>query len=145
MHEAQPRAQRIDRLESAITEAIQKATPEMRAVTEAWQALRGVAHIAAVTVVAELGCWSRFQSPRQRMGYSGLASSEYSSGHRPARLDHQDRPRASAAGHRESDWAYQHRPWIGGLLLKRQRDLNLSPAVQEIAWKAQWSAPPQAA
>ncbi len=38
----------------------------------------------------------------------------------------------------ESAWAYQHRPWIGGFLLRRQRDLRLDPEVKEIAWKAQW-------
>jgi transposase len=38
----------------------------------------------------------------------------------------------------ESAWAYQHRPWIGGFLARRQRDLKLKPEIKEIAWKAQW-------
>lgn len=139
VHEVDHMAERIQRLEKAITEAIQKAPPEMRAVIEALQALRGVAQVTAVTVVAELGTLSRFQSPRQLMGYSGLVSSEFSSGNRILRGG------ITKTGNAhlrrvivESAWAYQHRPWIGGFLLRRQRDLNLEPEVKEIAWKAQW-------
>ena len=36
----------------------------------------------------------------------------------------------------EAAWAYQHRPWVGGALLKRQQIVE--PEVKEIAWKAQW-------
>ena len=49
---------------------------------EALQALRGVAQMTAATVVCELGSLSRFHSPRQLMGYSGLVSREHSSGNR---------------------------------------------------------------
>jgi transposase len=139
VHEVEHMAERILRLEKAISEAIQKAPPEIRAVVEALQALRGVAPLTAVTVVAELGSLSRFQSPRQLMGYSGLVSSEYSSGNRVQRGS------ITKTGNAhlrrvviESAWAYQYRPWIGGFLLKRQRDLQLTPEVKEIAWKAQW-------
>jgi transposase len=138
VHEVDHMAERIQRLEKAITEAIQKAPPEMRAVVEALQALRGVAQVTAVTVVAELGKLSRFQSPRQLMSYSGLVSSEYSSGNRIRRGG------ITKTGNAhlrrvivESAWAYQHRPWIGGFLLRRQRDLKLEPEVKAIAWKAQ--------
>jgi transposase len=43
------------RLDSAITEAVKSAPSQMRAVIDALQALRGIAHVSAVTVVAELG------------------------------------------------------------------------------------------
>jgi transposase len=139
VHEVDHMAERIQRLEKAITEAIRKAPPQMRAVAEALQALRGVAQLTAVTVVAELGSLSRFHNPRQLMGYSGLVSSEHSSGNRILRGP------ITKTGNAhlrrviiESAWAYQHRPWIGGFLLKRQRNLNLTPEVREIAWKAQW-------
>jgi len=139
VHEAEHMAERIARLEKAITEAVQKVPPQMQAVIEALQALRGVAQLTAVTVVAELGSLSRFRTPRPLMGYSGLVSSEFSSGNRILRGS------ITKTGNAhlrrviiESAWAYQHRPWIGGLLLKRQRDLNLDPEVKEIAWKAQW-------
>jgi transposase len=67
------------KLEQAIDEAIAQEPPEIRAVIEALQALRGVAQTTAATVVCELGSLSRFQSPSQLMGYSGLAPRE----HRP--------------------------------------------------------------
>jgi len=111
----------------------------MRAVIEALQALRGVAQLTAVTVVAELGSLSRFHNPRQLMGYSGLVSSEYSSGNR---IQRGSITKTGNAHLRrviiESAWAYQYRPWIGRFLLKRQQGLNLSQEVKEIAWKAQW-------
>lgn len=130
-------AERIERLEKSIDEAIQQAPPEMRTVIEALQALRGVAKITAVSIVAEVGSLSRFEKPRQLMGYSGLVSSEFSSGNRIRRGGitktgnaHLRRVMVEAA------WAYQHRPWVGGALLKRQQGLD--PEIKEIAWKAQW-------
>ncbi len=52
----------------------------MRPVVEAIQAMHGVALIVAVTVVAEVGDFSRFYNPRQLMAYLGLTPSEHSSG-----------------------------------------------------------------
>jgi len=137
VHEVDHMAERIERLEKAIGEAIQNAPPAMRAVVEALQALRGVAQVTAVTVVAELGTLSRFDNPRQLMGYSGLVSSEHSSGNRIRRGS------ITKTGNAhlrrviiESAWAYQHRPWVGGALLKRQQGLQQD--IKDIAWKAQW-------
>jgi transposase len=42
--------------------------------------MRGVGLIVAVTVVAEVGDFSRFQNPRQFMAYLGLVPSDHSSG-----------------------------------------------------------------
>ena len=36
----------------------------------------------------------------------------------------------------EAAWAYQHKPWVGGCLLKRQQ--GLTQDIKDIAWKAQW-------
>ena len=47
---------------------------------QALQALRGVQLIAAMTLVAELQDFLRFESPRQLMAYVGLVPSEHSSG-----------------------------------------------------------------
>ena len=49
-------------------------------VVEAIQAMRGVAFIVAVTVVAEVGDFNRFDKPRRLMAYLGLTPSEHSSG-----------------------------------------------------------------
>ena len=52
----------------------------MAPIVEAFQAMRGVAFVAAVTVVAEVGDFTRFDNPRQVMAYLGLTPSEHSSG-----------------------------------------------------------------
>lgn len=49
-------------------------------VVAAIQARRGVAFIVSVTVVAEVGDYQRFDTPRQLMAYLGLTPSEHSSG-----------------------------------------------------------------
>src|SRR5919205_506895 len=131
-------AARIVKLDKAIDEAVQHAPAEIRAVIEALQALRGVAQTTAATIVSELGSLSRFQSPRQLMGYSGLVACEHSSGNRIQRGSitktgnaHLRRVLVEAA------WAYQHRPNVTGYLLRRQKSLALSDDVKDIAWKAQ--------
>lgn len=49
-------------------------------VVQAIQALRGVALIIAAVIVAKVGCFSRFDSPRQLMAYLGPNASERPSG-----------------------------------------------------------------
>ena len=131
-------AERIAKLEQAIDEAIAQAPPEIRAVIEALQALRGVAQTTAATVVCELGSLTRFQSPRQLMGYSGLVSREHSSGKSIQRgaitktgNAHLRRVLVEAA------WTYQHRPNVQGRVLRRQKSMALSDEARRIAWKAQ--------
>jgi transposase len=55
MHEVEHMGDRIRRLEQAIAEAVKLAPPGMQEVIQSLQALRGIAQISAVTVVAELG------------------------------------------------------------------------------------------
>ncbi len=136
--EVEHASERIAKLEQAIDEAVAKAPAEVRAVIEALQALRGVAQTTAATVVCELGSLSRFESPRQLMGYSGLVPREYSSGNRTQR----GAITKSGNAHLrrvlvESVWAYRHRPNVQGRVLRRQKALALSDEVREIAWKAQ--------
>ena len=136
VHEVEHAAARIQRLEQAINAAVETVPPKMRAVIEALQALRGVAQVSAVTVVAELGQISRFARARQLMGYSGAVSREHSSG---ARIRRGAISKAGNAHLRriviEAAWSYRHRPSIGKALAARQR--GQSEAVKEIAWKAQ--------
>jgi transposase len=131
-------AARIVKLEKAIDEAVQHAPAQIRAVIEALQALRGIAQTTAATIVSELGSLSRFPSPRQLMGYSGLVASEHSSGNRIQRGG----LTKTGNGHLrrvvvEAAWAYQHRPNVTGYLLRRQKNLALSEEAKNIAWKAQ--------
>jgi transposase len=136
LHEVEHMGERVTRLEQAIAEAIKLACPEMQEVVKGLQALRGIAQISAVTMVAELGNISRFEGARQLMGYSGAVPSEDSSGLRKRRgsitktgNSHLRRIAVEAA------WSYRHRPGIGPALRKRQE--GIPEEIKEIAWKAQ--------
>ena len=127
--------QRIVRLEKAIDEAIEGAPATMRALVSALQALRGIAKMSAVTIVAEVGRLSRFSKARQLMGYSGVVSSEDSSGQRTRRgaitktgNAHLRRVLVEAA------WCQRHSPNLTPTLRNRQK--GLPAAVVEIASKA---------
>jgi len=85
LHKVEHMAARITRLDGAIEEAVKLAPPPMRAVIEALQAMRGIAQVSAVTIVAELGEVTRFTQARQLMGYGGIVASEDSSGERQRR------------------------------------------------------------
>ena len=78
-------ADRIERLERALDAAVAAVPVTMRRLIEGLQALRGIARVAAATIVAEVGPLSRFERPRQLMGYSGAVPSEHSSGPRTRR------------------------------------------------------------
>src|SRR5215213_397039 len=69
---------RRDRLEAHIKAALPEWS--LAPVVQALQALRGMALVAAATLVAELGDITRFANPRQLMAYLGLVPSEHSSG-----------------------------------------------------------------
>jgi len=136
LHEVDHVAGRIERLERAIDAAVQTAPARIRAVIEALQALRGIARVSAVTIVAEVGQLSRFVTPRQLMGYSGAVASEASTGERTRRGG------ITKTGNAhlrriviEAAWAYRHRPAVGATLRKRQAGLD--DQVKAIAWKAQ--------
>ncbi len=125
---------RIGRLETAIHK---EATQSDRApVIQALQTLRGVAEITAVTLVAEVGEFQRFRSPRQFMAYAGLVPREYSSGGR--RWQGEITKTGNAHLRRvlvESAWSYRYKPAVKGEIRKRQ--VGQSAKVQDIAWRAQ--------
>jgi transposase len=136
LHEVEHMGERVKRLEQAIGEAVKLASPEMQTVIQGLQALRGVAQISAVTIVAELGELSRFQSARQLMGYSGTVPSENSSGKRTQRGGITKTGNAHLRRIAvESAWSYRLRPGIGPGLRKRQE--GVPEPIKEIAWKAQ--------
>jgi len=136
LHEVEHVAGRIAGLERAIDEAVRTVPARMRAVIDALQALRGIALVSAVTIVAEVGELSRFTRAPQLMGYAGLGTREDSSGSRTRRGG------ITKTGNAhlrriviEAAWAYRHRPAVGGALKKRQA--TLGEEVKAIAWKAQ--------
>lgn len=136
LHEVDHMAARVTRLDRAIDHAVQTAPPAMRAVIDALQALRGIARLSAVTIVAEVGQLSRFARAPQLMGYGGLGPREHSSG---ARVRRGGIAKTGNAHLRriavEAAWAYRHRPAVGRTL--HQRQAVLSPDVTAIAWQAQ--------
>jgi transposase len=136
LHEVDHAADRVQRLDRALDEAITTAEPGQRAVIAALQALRGVSQVTAVTIVAEVGVLSRFARPKQLMGYSGMVSREDSSGPRVRRgaitktgNAHLRRVVGEAA------WAARYHPARSPAL--RRRQAGLPAEVVAIAWQAQ--------
>jgi transposase len=104
-------------------------------VVRALQALRGMALVAAATVVAELGDVTRFANPRQLMAYLGLVPSEHSSGSK--RRQGSITKAGNGAARRmliEAAWTYRFPARISRDLLLRQE--GLARPVCETAWKA---------
>jgi transposase len=136
LHETDHARDRIARLETAIDEAIERLPAHPKAVVDALQALRGVARLTAVTLVAEVGEFSRFTKACQLMGYAGIVSREHSSGSRTRRG-----PITKTGNSHlrriviESAWAYRFRPAVGYQLRRRQQGLPKEAIA--IAWKAQ--------
>lgn len=137
-HEVLHGEQRVERLDTAIAQAVESAPEQIRAVVEALQGLRGVRKVTAVGVVAEIGQFSRFAHPRQLMGYSGAVPSEFSTGG-PGKHQRGAITKAGNAHLRrllgEAAWCYRYRPAVRYPLKKRQQ--RLAPKVVEISWKAQ--------
>jgi transposase len=121
-----------------LTERIRELLPvwRMEPVVAALQALRGVAMITAVEMVAEVGDLTRFSNPREVMGYLGLAPSEHSTGDKRR----QSNITKAGNGHArrslvESAWAYARQPYVSRALKQRQQ--GLSQEVIQISWRAQ--------
>lgn len=121
-----------------LTEQIRQLLPQWRLfpVVQALQSLRGVSLIVAVTTVAEIGDFKRFQNPEELMGFLGLVPSDKSSGEK---IKHGSITKAGNSHVRrmlvEAAWAYRFRARVSRALLKRQEDLP--QPICEIAWKAQ--------
>src|SRR5262245_30369611 len=127
-------SERVERLEKAIREAVPDWS--LAEVVTALQAMRGIDLIAAVGVLAEIGDLSRFQNPRELMGYLGLVPSESSTG------DKVNRGGITKAGNGrarriliEAAGAYRHPARVGRA---QQPKVAAAPRRgREIAWKAQ--------
>jgi transposase len=125
---------RLERLNQQVADVA--STWSMAPVVEAYQALRGVAFLTAVTFVAEIGDVRRFESPRQLMAYLGLVPCESSTGERVRRGS------ITKAGNSrvrrvliEGAWTYRFPARTSRLLQERQE--GLPKTVRAIAWKAQ--------
>ena len=126
--------ERVASMEAEMRKALEGWT--LRPAVEGLMALRGVDLVAAMTIVAELGDLSRFESPRQLMSHLGVVPSEHSSGER------QKRGGITKTGNShvrrvliEAAWCYRL-PARKTAHLRRKAE-KAGKAVQEIAWKAQ--------
>jgi transposase len=125
---------RLERLSQQVAELVPAWS--MAPVIAAYQALRGVAFLSAVTLVAEIGDVRRFDNPRQLMAYLGLVPTEHSTGERVRRggITKAGNGRARRVLI-EGAWTYRFRARMSRLLQERQA--GLPKAVCDIAWKAQ--------
>jgi len=125
---------RVAGLEDQMRRAL--ATWSLRPAVEALTSLRGVKLITAMTVLAELGDLTRFDSPRQLMSFLGLVPSEHSSGERRR----QGAITKTGNGHVrrvlvEAAWHYRHPARKTAHL--RRKAAAAPAAVQALAWAAQ--------
>lgn len=100
------------------------------------QALRGVSQLHAAVLVAEVGPFERFDSPRQLMGFLGLTPSEASSGGK-RRLGAITKTGNAFARRAlvEAAWQYRFPARVGTTIAQRQGEC--SEEARAIAWKAQ--------
>jgi transposase len=99
-------------------------------------AYRGIDHLGALTLAAEICDWRRFATAGSFMGFVGLVPAEYSSGRR------ERRQRLTKAGNAivraqliESAWAYRFRPALTKWL--RDRHDGVAPDTVTRSWHAQ--------
>lgn len=121
-------------LEKQMEQAL--ASWSLQPVVKALMAMRGVGLISAMTVLAELGDISRFDSPRQLMAYLGLVPSEHSSGG----TRRQGGITKTGNGHVrrvlvETAWSYRFPARKTKVIQRRAEQTPLK--VQTMAWEAQ--------
>ena len=134
LHSINESAARIVRLEQALRD--QLPTWALTPMVQALQALRGVQLIAAITIVAELQDFMRFEHPRQLMAYLGLVPGEHSSGGK--RRQGAITKAGNSAARRmlvEVAWHYRHDARVSPVIARRHD--QLPKAVTDIAWQAQ--------
>ena len=122
VHSISESTARIERLEQAMRDAL----PDWGAMplVQALQAMRGMQLIAAMTLVAELQDFVRFESPRQLMAYVGPVPGEHSSGAK--RRQGSITKAGNSAARRmfvEVAWHYLHSPRVSPVIATRQDQL----------------------
>jgi transposase len=97
---------------------------------------RGIKTLTALALLAEIGDFRRFSTPRELMSFLGLTPSEYSSGEQR----HRGHITKSGNAHArrllvEAAWHYQHRPRVSKRIAELQA--HVPPEVFTRAWTAQ--------
>ncbi len=83
VHAITERNERVERIEAELRAQVDSW--RLKPVVTAIQAMRGIQFITAATLISELGDITRFDNPKQLMGFLGLTSSEHSSGNKRKR------------------------------------------------------------
>jgi len=125
---------RVERFEQAILAQLEHW--RWRRTVQELQALRGISALHAVRIVAELGDFQRFDTPRKLMGYLGMIPSEDSSG--PRRRQGAITKAGNSSARRalvEAAHAYAHPARVSWIIARRQ--VHASKRACDIAWKAQ--------
>jgi len=126
--------ERVARLEAKMFALLEEW--EWKPVVEALMAFKGFKEVAAMITISELGDLTRFQHPRQLMGFLGLVPSEETTGTRRRQGG------ITKCGNSHARWlliesaqAYRSSPKVSANLSKRQE--GQSGAVKELSWRAQ--------
>lgn len=121
-----------------MSQELSRALPSwsLAPVVDSLVALRGVDQLTAITILSELGDITRFDSPKQLMGFLGLVPSVHSSGSRRRQGS------ITLAGNRharrilvESAWAYRFSARQTPHLKRKAK--HASAESKQIAWRAQ--------
>jgi transposase len=134
IHAIDDAGERLERLTQAVLAALPdwKWAPGVRAL----MCLRGVQELTAMTLVAEVGDFSRFDNAHSLMHFLGLTPSEHTSGN--SRTQGGITKCGNAHCRRvltEAAWQYRLTPKVSEAMQKRQQGQD--KAVRLIAWKAQ--------
>jgi transposase len=134
VHAINDATERLERLTQAVEDALSgwKWEPVVRAL----MSLRGVQVLTAMTLVAEVGDFSRFNDPRSLMHFFGLTPSEHTSSDK--RVQGGITRCGNAHCRRvltEAAWQYRLGPKVSAAMQKRQE--GQSKEVRLIAWNAQ--------
>lgn len=118
---------------------------QIASLSEAWplapiftaiQALKGIGQVIAATLVAEVGDFSRFATPRHLMAWLGLVPGEHSSG---GSVRQRGITKAGNSAARsllfEAAWSYRTAPKVGQWQLAHRPEV--AQEFKDIAWKAQ--------
>ena len=126
--------ERVERVTAALRDQV--AGWRWAGVVRALMSLRGVDFIAATTLVAELGDFSRFSHPKELMSFLGLVPSEHSSG------ESRVQGKITKTGNRharrvliESAWNYRYPARMSREITVRNQ--GQPKIVREISWRAQ--------
>lgn len=121
-----------------LTEQVRQQSQQSRLceLIKALQSMRGISHVVAATIAAELGDLTRFANPEKLMAFLGLIPSEHSSGERV------NKGSITKTGNRhvrkalvEAAHAYRFPARKSKAIRKRQEELP--KGVIDISWKAQ--------